>query len=530
MSQNLKTLLIEGADVQSSLVLKQIHYKQALEDSLVQRELVRISRTLDQIGFINHQIEYIKDSISHYRIKLNSKLDEIQISYSNKELDEILSHLKQVDKHIVSVSPEYIHSILTEITNFYSNNGYGFAQVRLKNLKLKSTLLKANLEVKKDQYRKIDRIVTLGYPNFPKSILSNKLNIKVGSVFNKKEINSISGKLKQLPFVSEVKTPRITFTKDSTILYLYLKRKKSNSFDGMLGFSYQKERKGLTFNGKVNLSLVNVLNKGESLSLNWMSDGNNSQSLNLSLVNPYIKNTKISTYYSLELVKKDSSFVNISHKVLADYQFREKTKLGIVLENLNSNSILNIDNYKDFKKYFYGITYEFRLPSYNSYNKDKWYIYSLVSKGTRNKNKQSKLELIISYYQNLTRRQGLFFKNTTHVLQSDNYLGNEMLWLGGYDNIRGFEDNSIPSLNSSLLSVEYNYNLGKDSFLVGLTDFAIVSQTKQNTLQKYYSFGIGYHYTTKFGRLGLIYAIGNTIGETTSLNNGKLHISLSQVF
>ena len=43
-------------------------------------------------------------------------------------------------------------------------------------------------------------------------------------------------KLNDLKFASEIKTPEVLFAKDSTNLYMYIEKAKSNSFDGFLGF------------------------------------------------------------------------------------------------------------------------------------------------------------------------------------------------------------------------------------------------------------------------------------------------------
>ena len=66
---------------------------------------------------------------------------------------------------------------------------------------------------------------------------------------------------------SEIKKPEILFTKDSTIIYLYLKKEKSNSFEGFLGFSTNQQSNKIELNGNIDLKLISNLNSGEELHL-----------------------------------------------------------------------------------------------------------------------------------------------------------------------------------------------------------------------------------------------------------------------
>ena len=78
--------------------------------------------------------------------------------------------------------------------------------------------------IKKTETRKIDKIIINGYENFPSGYLSNYLQLKNNSIFNRTKLNKSSDLINTLPFVSEIKPPEILFTKDSTIVYLFLKK------------------------------------------------------------------------------------------------------------------------------------------------------------------------------------------------------------------------------------------------------------------------------------------------------------------
>ena len=54
---------------------------------------------------------------------------------------------------------------------------------------------------------------------------------------------------------------------------MYLEKRKSNTFDGFIGFN-NNENKKITFNGYLDVTLKNTLQVGEQFSLYWKTDGN----------------------------------------------------------------------------------------------------------------------------------------------------------------------------------------------------------------------------------------------------------------
>jgi hypothetical protein len=56
------------------------------------------------------------------------------------------------------------------------------------------------------------------------------------------------------------------FTEDSTKVYVYLEKKKSNTFDGFIGFSNNEKKDSFQ---RLDLTLENSLHVGEQFSLYW---------------------------------------------------------------------------------------------------------------------------------------------------------------------------------------------------------------------------------------------------------------------
>ena len=65
--------------------------------------------------------------------------------------------------------------------------------------------------------------------------------------------------LNQLPFAQQKRPSEVLFTKDSTSVYLYLEKIKSNRFDGFIGFGTDETTGKIEFDGYLDLNLINNL-------------------------------------------------------------------------------------------------------------------------------------------------------------------------------------------------------------------------------------------------------------------------------
>ncbi len=191
--------------------------------------------------------------------------------------------------------------------------------VKLNTIVKEGDLISANLEIYKNEKRRIDKVIIKGYANFPMSFMNQQFGIVKNDLFSKKKITQISSLIKSNKFVSEIKKPELLFTKDSTSLFLYLKREKSNFFDGLIGFSTSPENGKIQLYGNIDIQIQNSLNKGEGLNINWLSSQNQSQSLKLALEAPYILNTPFIAGYKFNIHKQDTSFIATSHFLKTDF-------------------------------------------------------------------------------------------------------------------------------------------------------------------------------------------------------------------
>ncbi len=534
-AQKNKILRIEAGDANSNVIINQIGYNNEIpHDTLYQKEIKLFRKKLNRLGFISSNMELIEENDSSYQVKLtlNEAIKYIELKHAS--LPELSKDFKYdlTKSNGLKIPFSELVPFLDQIVSHYQNNAYPFVKAKLKTIVKKGDWISADLEINKNEKRSIDNIIIKGYSNFPISFVNQQFGIVKNDLFSKKKITQISNLIKSNKFVSEIKKPELLFTKDSTSLFLYLKREKSNFFDGLIGFSTSPENGKIQLYGNIDLQIQNSLNKGESLNINWLSSQNQSQSLKLALEAPYIFNTPFVAAYKFNIHKQDTSFIATSHFLKTDFQLNNKHKIGLILETEKSNSTSNYNSssISNFASLFYGVSYTYAIASNNPLFNNKIYLSSYVSQGKRDETKQNKIANHIQYLIKISKNQNIELKNTTEILISDDFLENELFRIGGSKSIRGFDENSFFTSNYSYLNSAYNYLLDDASYLSILADLGVIKNSIDSSFLTTYSFGIGFTQQTKIGQLGVQYFVGNTSNNSFDFSNSKLHIKLTQPF
>jgi len=286
---------------------KSSNYKNLLElkDSILQKV-----RNTGYFGLLEQPIKKINDSTYLSKIKLGRKFTHVRltsnaIDENSKEfLESTLSRKR--NNHIVKSSQ--LHQRLNELKDYLNNQGYAMAKLQPIAFEFNQTdTVNLTIQITAGSLRKIDRVETKGYSDFPKAYL--KAIVKKHQQANQKNITAINDKLNQLPFTEVLKEPELLFKKDSTIMYTYLKRTHNNTADGMIGFNTNQEG-NLELNGYLDLILTNNLNTGESLHIIYRGDNEDQTRLNVNLKLPYILRSNIGVQSSLEILRRDSTYQN----------------------------------------------------------------------------------------------------------------------------------------------------------------------------------------------------------------------------
>ena len=332
-AQNLR-LDIKGKDTIETNIIDSLNFKTTFTDySSLKKEIDTSYLRLQKKGYIESKLISIdkkNDSVFAAKIYLNKKYDTIYIYFNNNYITEDLLNKISNDftTNYFSIPISKSEEVLNYLNNKVSENGSPFVTFQLNNIAKKSDNdLQGELVVNSTNQRIVNNIILKGYEKFPKSYLKRYLKILKNQSFNLTDIKEKTEGLKNLPFAEQLKDPEILFTKDSTTLYLYLEKSKSNTFDGFLGFGNNESTNQIEFNGYLNLNLINNLNFGETFRLIYKSDDNEQRTFNVSTNLPYLFESPLGLNLELDIFKKDSTYTVVNQSAKLFYQFKKKKKI-----------------------------------------------------------------------------------------------------------------------------------------------------------------------------------------------------------
>lgn len=513
--------------------VKKLDYKKKHKDSIsLYIETNRFYEKLKSVGYFTSTLDSIvklKKTYSAY-FTLNTKIDSVHLKINPK--NQYLFNSYQLKKNTLELRISVLQKTLENASTFLEKEGKSFSKIKLDEIVIIEKTLYATVNVNESRQRIINKTIIKGYDEFSNSYIKNYFRLNKRTIFNQKKIKEISDLTQNLNFVNEIKKPEILFKADSTLLYLYLKKKSNNSFDALVNFA-SKKNGNLLFNGNANLILSNILNSGEEFELFWNSIGLERQEFRLKTKIPYIFDSKISPEVLFSIYKQDSSFLTTKFKTQINYNLNSKNKIGLNFSSETSESFINTqNNIQTFKSSFLGVSYTFTLPKNDFFYNNKLFFNLEPSFGTRktdtNSAQQFKLITTSSILFEINTRSSIYIKNETGYLNSNTLIENEFFRIGGANSIRGFDEQSIFTNKYTFFNTEYRYLASEKSYLYSLLDFGGIRNNEQNTFL--ISAGLGYTFSNDNYKINLATVVGKELSNPINFKNTKIIISWINYF
>lgn len=531
-------LKIEGNSSTENKIIDSIGY---IKTHKVIKNLLEAQNNFNQnllkIGYLeNELLETKKTNDSSFTVmyKLGNITRKIEIKTDNitNEVKEILN-IQHSEIILLSNTENYINEKL----NILEKKGFAQSKIKLDNFYKTNNKLQADLIIELNQVRKINNLVFQGYSQFPNGIKKVFLRKYQSKPFNKSAIKKIHSDFNSLPFVTQIKYPEVLLTVDSTKVYLYLEKRKNNSFDGFLGFGNNEETQKLQFNGYLDLNLYNNLNSGERFNLYWKNDGNKQSTFNVNLDLAYIFKSPLALKSNLKIFKQDTIFQNSSFDFDLGYMINYNTKAFIGYKDNVSEAIQKTPSsfVKDLKSTFNTISFEHKKIDFDdSLFPDKFAIFTKFGIGNRTassvKTNQFFAQFQFQQLLELNKKNYIHLKNDTYFLQSNDYFTNELYRFGGIQSIRGFNENSLQGNVFSGIFAEYRYIASSNLYFYSITDFGYFQDKANNSEDQLYGLGFGFGLLSNGGLFNLVYANGSTSNQTIKLSNSIVQISFKTYF
>ena len=531
-------LKIEGNSSTENKTIDSIGYNKTHKEikNLLESQQ-KFNQNLIKIGYFENELLETKktnDSSFTFIYKLGNQTRNIEIKTNSlpNEVKEILN-LQSSAIILLSDTENFINEKLTIL----EKKGFAQSKIKLDNFNKTNSQFQADLIIELNQVRKINNLVFQGYSQFPNGIKKVFLRKYQSKPFNKSIIKKIHSDFNALPFVTQTKYPEVLLTTDSTKVYLYLEKRKNNSFDGFLGFANNSATQKLQFNGYLDLNLYNNLNSGERFNLYWKNDGNKQSTFNVNLDLAYIFKSPLALKANLKIFKQDTIFQNSSFDFDLGYMINYNTKAFIGYKDNVSEAIQKItsSDLKDLKSTFITTTFEHKKIDFDdSLFPEKFSFFTKFGIGDRTassiKTNQFFAQFQVQQLLELNKKNYIHLKNDTYFLQSTNYYTNELYRFGGIQSIRGFNENSLQGNVFSGIFAEYRYVASSNLYFYSITDFGYYQDKANNSKDQLYGLGFGFGLLSNGGLFNLVYANGSTSNQTIKLSNSIVQISFKTYF
>jgi len=473
-----------------------------------------------------------------------------------------------------------------KILDYLENNGHPFAKVQLDSLQITTPatgenadagLVTAVLKVNQGPAYKIDSISVEGNAKITNSYLQRYLDIPNGSLYSKEKLLRISKKIGELTYVEEEYPAKLTWLGTGSIINLYLKQKKSNQVNILIGFlpnNNQLASKKTLITGEGTLNLKNALGSGETIGLNFQALQVASKRLNLLFQYPFLFKSPIGLDFAFDMFLKDSSFLNVNFQLGAQYNlnstqsgkvFIQKIQTIVSEGGINEAAVIlsrQLPDIMDVSSTSLGIDYDYNNTDYrlNPRKGNEFHITTAIGTKKLKKNNsitelkdpgdpafnfgslydtvklktyQLRVRATIARYFPLgNKRSTVKTSVNAGAFQSGNVFRNELFQIGGYKLLRGFDEESQYLSQFAIGTLEYRYLVGQNSFFYVLADggWGRNASVVNKPSYTYISTGMGLAFETKAGIFNLAWAVGKRNDTQFNLRQSKIHFGFVNYF
>ena len=524
-------------------------------------------------GYISASIDLVQEDSNNVTIDLFiGKRYTWNRLYLDSSIIVILNTLR-FDVSAVNGKPfnqEKVDAIYNKVLDFYQNNGYPFAKIKLDSIAMYNSSISAKLSVEKFMPYYIDSIHINGKAKLSQNFVHQYLNIAPHELYNADKLDNINARLAELSYLKQSQPWNVMMLNNKAILNLYLAPKQSNQIDVIAGFLPSSEQTGgkLLITGQATINLKNAFAAGETIGINWQQLQAKSPRLNLSFQRPYLFHSPLGVSFNFDLYKRDSFFVNINAFLGLQYSFSPR-ETGTLFLQTSSSRLLSVDTNAiiltkqlpqtgDINSVSLGIEYRFSNTNYSlnprSGNdvflqlsagnktveknntitsiKDPSFNYGSLYDTVKLKSYRFKIEASGAHYFPVGRQATFKTAFNAGWLQSPDYYVNELFQIGGFRLLRGFDEESIYANRYAVATAEYHYLLAQNSYFYVFTDggYAHYQSSATAFAHSYIGAGFGLAFETKSGIFNISYAAGKRDDTKLNLQQSKIHLGFVTVF
>lgn len=528
---------------------------------------------LQEQGYLAASADSISmsDSLVVARIYTGSRYQWASLSFENIPaalLNDMGIRARDWESQVIG--PARFASLHERMLKYCEDNGYPFARTGLEQIVRNEEGISAKMLLDRGPQARIDTLVIESDVDVSRDFLQSYLGIRQGDLYNESLIRQISKKLGELLFLREDKPWQMEFTIGGNKLRLFLKEKKANQLNGLIGLQPNTVQTGkFQITADILLGLKNVLGYGENIAATYQNLQYKSPRFHAEVAVPYLLGTPLGVEGSFDLFKRDTTFFRTTLEAGLKYQFSATDYFKISYQSFSNHLIHADTSYVKFNKKlpenlditnkgaiveFYMDRTDYRLNPHKGWQakvagsgllrnvKPNDAILG-ISDGsgfnyqglydTVNADKyQYRVTGALNYYLGLFRNMVLKIGYSGGYISGHNLFLNELFQLGGFKLLRGFDEQSIYASQYHLGTLELRLLLSRNSFCYLFSDNAFIRAQYTGISRADYpvSFGGGITLENKSGIFNVALGLGKHSGDGFQFRQTKIHFGYTAYF
>lgn len=497
--------------------------------ALLNKDAKHISDYYSNKGLYNIKV-HAPQIITHSPTRIDvifqiEEFSEIPVANINFEGNNYIT-----DSKLFSILPKRILNLLElanslkTLTEFYADNGFLFADVKLDSLLNKNEQFTAFIKIDEGKFCRFTEYKFKGNKTTRDETLIRISQLSKIRNITPAILQQAANNIRRKKYIKNCDLIPLDHSK----LLFNVEEDRMSIISGILGYDNSKESNN-RITGWIDLEFMNLYGTDRALALNWQHLSADISSIELKyhetgisrypvnadflvyrqeVDSTYIKSKFESEIYYYDLYNRYGLFfgkedIFPGSRKPATVERSSFNKLGILWDMTALDNILNPSSGTEiYLKYYYIIS-------------------SVDEKDIR---KQA-VEIKWAKYFDIGKNFVLEFDANANVIENKQLTEFEVYELGGAKNLRGFNENVFSGFRVGWSDIELRYLFGRNSrlFTFGAYGYVENRNYKYNDL---YSFGFGLRTQTKIGLLGIDYGMGIQNGEMRNPLDGIIHIGI----
>lgn len=438
-----------------------------------------------------------------------------------------------------------------------AQHGYPFAAVWLDSVRVREGKVAARLRYRAGTLVRFDTLRMVGADTLLRSLwLSRWLGIRKGQPFNQLRIAEAQRRLKALPFVRLTSPVEPVFEYERAFVQVALAPRRANQLDGIVGLlPNSADNRRLALTGQFDLHLHNLFGTAKRLQVRWQRLTPGAQSLHLEGEVPAVFRTRVDVLARLQLLREDTSFQNVHRRLMIRYPVIGGGHIALLGEWFGTTvydprrfaGTKTLPDISTHQVVSYGLNFVRSALDEPERPRKGWQVELEGQAGNKSlsplrqvpdslyrqvplQSVQVQARIDVQYFQPLGRRSTLWYRQRSGTLWAESLFVNDLFRLGGFNFLRGFNENAFFASAYAVQSAEYRFYYEEDAFVFGFVEQAWLDNRIAGQREWPFSVGFGLRFATKGGVFQMAYAMGRSEAQPFEVRYAKLHFGLISRF